>query len=188
MGYDFILPPQAVRRIRAEVGRRSRVEHKAGPHHRGRLGRQDLAIVDPVTMVRQRRICSWPCCRSAGMRSWNPLDMAQNSWLRAHVRCTSGSAVPPPACDNPKTGVIAHPREGEVVLNDAYRGLASTIRPPCCRTGQEAEGQALGGGTVWHATMALAGAMRDHQFGSLDELRTAIRAWLVEYNSRPFQA
>lgn len=35
--------------------------------------------------------------------------------------------------------------------------------------------------------MALAGAMRDHQFGSLDELRTAIRAWLVEYNSRPFQ-
>ena len=29
--------------------------------------------------------------------------------------------------------------------------------------------------------------MRDHQFGSLDELRTAIRAWLVEYNSRPFQ-
>lgn len=35
--------------------------------------------------------------------------------------------------------------------------------------------------------MALAGAMRDHQFGSSDEPRTAIRAWLVEYNSRPFQ-
>ena len=41
--------------------------------------------------------------------------------------------------------------------------------------------------TVWHATMALTGAMRDRQFGSLDELRTAIRAWLAEYNARPFQ-
>lgn len=35
--------------------------------------------------------------------------------------------------------------------------------------------------------MALAGAMRDREFGSLDELRAAIRAWLAEYNSRAFQ-
>ena len=29
--------------------------------------------------------------------------------------------------------------------------------------------------------------MRDRSFGSLDELRAAIRAWLDEYNSHPFQ-
>lgn len=27
-------------------------------------------------------------------------------------------------CDNLKTGVISHPRDGEVVLNDAYRSMA----------------------------------------------------------------
>ena len=35
--------------------------------------------------------------------------------------------------------------------------------------------------------MALVGAMRDREFGSLDELRTAIREWLAEYNARPFR-
>ena len=35
--------------------------------------------------------------------------------------------------------------------------------------------------------MALAGAMRDRAFASLDELRGAVRGWLDEYNSRPFQ-
>ncbi len=29
--------------------------------------------------------------------------------------------------------------------------------------------------------------MRDRSFGSLDELRAVVRAWLDEYNSRPFQ-
>ena len=119
------------------------------------------------------------------------LDMAQNSWPAGpcgDVRVVRRFHAPAWVCDNLKTGVIAHPREGEVVLNDAYRGLAEhysaavlpgRVRKPKDKPSAE--------NTVWHATMALAGAMRDHQFGSLDELRTAIRAWLVEYNSRPFQ-
>ena len=40
---------QAVRRIRAEVGRDEQGGAQGRPHHRGRLGRQDLRIVDPVT-------------------------------------------------------------------------------------------------------------------------------------------
>ena len=91
-------------------------------------------------------------------------------------------------CDNLKTGVIKHPREGEIVLNDAYRGMAEhysaavlpgRVRKPKDKPSAE--------NTVWHVTMALVGAMRDHEFGSLDELRAAIRAWLAEYNSRAFQ-
>ena len=75
-------------------------------------------------------------------------------------------------CDNLKTGVISHPRDGEVVLNDAYRSMAEhysaavipgRVRRPKDKPSAE--------NTVWHATMALAGAMRDRAFASLDELR-----------------
>lgn len=84
--------------------------------------------------------------------------------------------------------MISHPRDGEVVLNDAYRSMAEhysaavipgRVRRPKDKPSAE--------NTVWHATMALAGAMRDRAFASLDELRGAVRGWLDEYNSRPFQ-
>ena len=150
-----------------------------------------MRIVDPVTgdsSTAYLFVAVLPFSRYAFVEP--TLDMAQNSWLRAHVAMYEwfGGSTPRLVCDNLKTGVIKHPREGEVVLNDAYRGLAEhysaavlpgRVRKPKDKPSAE--------NTVWHATMALAGAMRDHQFGSLDELRTAIRAWLVEYNSRPFQ-
>ena len=118
------------------------------------------------------------------------LDMGQNAWLRCHVAMYEwfGGSTPRLVCDNLKTGVISHPRDGEVVLNDAYRSMAEhysaavipgRVRRPKDKPSAE--------NTVWHATMALAGAMRDRAFASLDELRGAVRGWLDEYNSRPFQ-
>jgi transposase len=53
--------------------------------------------------------------------------MKQDTWLRAHVAMFEafGGSVPRIVPDNLKTGVIKHPREGEVVLNDAYREMAA---------------------------------------------------------------
>ncbi len=55
------------------------------------------------------------------------LDMRQESWLRAHTAMFAffGGSVPRLVPDNLKTGVISHPREGEVILNDAYREMAA---------------------------------------------------------------
>ena len=55
------------------------------------------------------------------------LDMKQDTWLRAHVAMFEAftGSVPRIVPDNLKTGVIKHPREGEVVLNDAYREMAA---------------------------------------------------------------
>ncbi|AXE38842.1 hypothetical protein JS278_01679 [Acidipropionibacterium virtanenii] len=55
------------------------------------------------------------------------LDMRQDTWLRAHVAMFEffGGSVPRIVCDNLKTGVISHPRDGEIVLNDSYRELAT---------------------------------------------------------------
>ena len=53
--------------------------------------------------------------------------MRQDSWLRAHAEMFAffGGTVPRLVPDNLKTEVISHPREGEVVLNDAYREMAA---------------------------------------------------------------
>lgn len=58
------------------------------------------------------------------------LDMKQDTWLRAHVAVFGwfGGSVSRIVSDNLKTGVIKHPAESEVVLNDAYRELAGPVR------------------------------------------------------------
>lgn len=55
------------------------------------------------------------------------LDMKQNTWLLCHVHAFEyfGGSTPCIVCDNLKTEVISHPKEGEVVLNDAYREMAN---------------------------------------------------------------
>ena len=55
------------------------------------------------------------------------LDMKQDTWLRAHVAMVEafGGSTPRIVPDNLKTGVLKHPREGEIVLNDAYREMAT---------------------------------------------------------------
>ena len=62
----------------------------------------------------------------SGVISQPALDVTRNTWLRAHVAMCEwfGGSTPRLVCDNLRTGVIRHPREGEIVLNDAYRGMA----------------------------------------------------------------
>ena len=48
------------------------------------------------------------------------LDMRENTWLTCHVYAFEffGGVPARCVCDNLKTGVVSHPRDGEVVLND----------------------------------------------------------------------
>lgn len=125
MGYDRFCKLYAA--YVQKLGVTSRVEHKAGRTIEVDWAGKTLRIVDPVTgdsSTAYLFVAVLPFSRYAFVEP--TLDMAQNSWLRAHVAMYEwfGGSTPRLVCDNPKTGVIAHPREGEVVLNDAYRGLA----------------------------------------------------------------
>ncbi len=97
MGYDRFCKLYAA--YVQKLGVTSRVEHKAGRTIEVDWAGKTLRIVRTRSPgIRQRRICSWPCCRSAGTRSWNP----RSTWRRTRGcgptwRCTSGSAVPRPA-------------------------------------------------------------------------------------------
>ena len=183
---------QAVRRVCGEdASVASRVEHKAGQIIEVGWVGKTIQIVGPVTGD-ESKACLFvgvlPFSRYAFVEP--TLDMSQNAWLRCHVAMYEwfGGSTPRLVCDNLKTGVVSHPREGEAVLNDAYRSMAEhysaamipgRVRGPKDKPSAE--------NTVWHATMALAGVMRDRSSGSLDEPRAAVRAWLDECNSRPFQ-
>lgn len=118
------------------------------------------------------------------------LDMSQDSWLRAHVAMFTafGGSTPRIVSDNLKTGVITHPRDGEIVLNDAYREMAAhysaAVLPGRIRAPKD---KASVENTVGHvATWVIAG-LRERRFTSLPTLTAAIIERVSAYNAEPFQ-
>lgn len=118
------------------------------------------------------------------------LNMQQNTWLAAHVAMFSffGASVPRIVCDNLKTGVIERPREGEIVLNNAYRELAghysaavlpARIRAPKDKPSAE--------NTVAHVATWVIAKLRKRTFGTLPELQAAVGEQMAAYNREPFQ-
>lgn len=98
------------------------------------------------------------------------------------------ASVPRIACDNLKTGVITHPREGEIVLNDAYREMAAhysaAVLPGRVRKPKD---KASVENTVAHVATWVIAALRTRQFATLPELKSAISGQLEAYNAEPFQ-
>lgn len=87
-----------------------------------------MKLLDPTTGELSRVylfVSCLPFSRYAFVEA--TLDMRQESWLRAHTEMFAffGDSVPRLVPDNLKTGVVSHPREGEVILNDAYREMAA---------------------------------------------------------------
>lgn len=86
-----------------------------------------------------------------------------------------GGSVPRIVPDNLKTGVLKHPREGEVVLNDSYREMAAhysvAVLPGRVRKPKD---KASVENTVAHVATWVIAALRDEVFTSLPELAAAI--------------
>lgn len=118
------------------------------------------------------------------------LDMRERSWLRCHVHmCEFWGGVPErTVCGNLKTGVVKHPREGEIVLNDAYEALGerymAAIVPAQAR---EPKQKASAEGTVRDVATWVIAQPRSRTFASFDEAVLAVREKLAEYNAHPSQ-
>lgn len=126
MGYDRFCKNYAQHVLVA--GAASRVGHKAGQSVEVDWSGPTMQLTDPVSGQVRRVflfVGTLPFSRYAFVEP--TLDMRQDSWLRAHVAMFTwfGGSVPRIVPDNLKTGVVKHPAEGEVVLNDAYRELAA---------------------------------------------------------------
>lgn len=118
------------------------------------------------------------------------LDMKQRSWLWCHVHMYAffGGVPIRTVCDNLKTGVIKHPREGEIVLNDAYEALGghymTAIMPAPVR---KPKAKASAEGTVRDITTHIIARLRNVVFTSFDDLKVAVAKELGAYNAHPFQ-
>ncbi|WP_022870141.1 IS21 family transposase [Yaniella halotolerans] len=189
MGYDRFC--RVYQKYVLQAGITSRVGHKAGQTVEVDWSGPTMRLTDPHTGKTQKVYLFVACLPFSRYGFVEPtLDMQQNTWLAAHVAMFDffGGSVPRIVCDNLKTGVTQRPKEGEIVLNAAYRELAghysagvlpARIRSPKDKSSAE--------NTVRHVATDVIAPLRNQTFHSLEQLRQAIRDRLVEYNQEPFQ-
>lgn len=82
-----------------------------------------MTIVDPITGEVHKAylfVATLPYSQYSYVEAC--LDMKQNTWLRCNVNMFEffGGSTVRVICDNLKTGVISHPRQGEIILNEKY--------------------------------------------------------------------
>lgn len=118
------------------------------------------------------------------------LDMKQDTWLKCNVDMLHFfDGVPIKiVCDNLKTGVIKHPKEGEIILNEAYESfgqhysvaiMPAQVRKPKQKPSVE--------GTVGKIATAIIAKLRNIRFVSLQHIESEIQKALKEFNDAPFQ-
>ena len=84
--------------------------------------------------------------------------------------------------------MTSHPRNGEVVLNEAYEALGAHYMTAIMPTGvRKPKQKASVEGTCGKVATAIVARLRNRSFPTLAELNAAIREALDAFNSAPFQ-
>ncbi|MGP9504386.1 IS21 family transposase [Specibacter sp. AOP5-B1-6] len=189
MGYDRFCKTYA-HYVRSQ-GVSSRVGHKAGQTTEVDWSGPTMQLINPVTGTVTRVFLFVGCLPFSRLGFVEPtLDMRQDTWLRCHVAMFDwfGGTTPRIVPDNLKTGVIKHPREGEVILNDAYRELAAhysaAVLPGRPRRPKD---KASVENTVWSVATWVIAALRNQEFTTLAQLRAAVYEQVTALNQEPFQ-
>lgn len=118
------------------------------------------------------------------------LDMKQNTWLSCHVHMFEffGGTTVRTVCDNLKTSVLSHPKEGEIILNEAYEALGdhycTAIMPAQVKKPKQ---KASVEGSVGKLATAVIAKLRNKVYYTLDDLKIAVMAALKDFNDAPFQ-
>lgn len=116
--------------------------------------------------------------------------MKERTRLRCHVHMLEywGGVPNRIVCDNLKTGVVKHPKEGEIVPNDAYEALGehcmTAIMPAQVRKPKQ---KASAEGTVKDAATRVIAQLGNVEFTDFGQVRAAVAEELGEYNAHPFQ-
>lgn len=118
------------------------------------------------------------------------LDMKMDTWIRCNVHMFEyfkGSTLRI-VCDNLKTGVVSHPKEGEIILTDSYEAFGThyltAIMPARVRKPKDKPSVE---GTVGKIATAVIARLRNETFYSFAALKKAVLEKLDEFNHHPFQ-
>lgn len=118
------------------------------------------------------------------------IDMKMDTFIRCHIRMYEyfEGVTTRLICDNLKTGVVSHPKDGEVVLTADYEALGehymTAIMPAGVRKPKQ---KASVEGTVGKIATAIIAKQRNEMFYSFPDLKAAVAKKLYEFNHENFQ-
>lgn len=118
------------------------------------------------------------------------LNMKMDTWLRCHIHMYEYFEGVPvrTVCDNLKTGVTKHPKEGEIILTDAYEALGNHYITAIMPAGVKKPKQKPGAeGTVGNIATAIIAKLRNKTFHDFPSLEMAVSNALKDYNATPFE-
>ena len=116
--------------------------------------------------------------------------MKMYTFIRCHIRMYEyfGGAPVRTVCDNLKTGVVSHPKEGEIILTDDYAALGShymtAIMPAGVRKPKQKPSVE---GTVGKIATAIIARCRNDVYYSFSELKKGVVDKLYKFNHEAFQ-
>ena len=116
--------------------------------------------------------------------------MKMDTFIRCHVRMYEyfEGVTTRLVCDNLKTGVVTHPREGEIILTADYEALGqhymTAIMPAQVKKPKQ---KASVEGTVGKVATAIIAKLRNDVFYSFEDLKAAVAKKLYEFNHENFQ-
>ena len=118
------------------------------------------------------------------------LDMTEQSWLLCNIHLWEflGGVTRQTIIDNLKTGVIKHPREGEVILNDNYSCLAQYYRTAVIACGVlKPRHKPSAESTVRDIASAIIAPLRNKEYTDFELLKADVKEKLQEFNTNSFQ-
>ena len=118
------------------------------------------------------------------------LNEKMDTWIKCNVHMFEyfGGSTLRVVCDNLKTGVVSHPKEGDIVLTDTYAAfgdyyftaiMPADIRKPKQKPSTE--------GTVGKIETHIIAKLRNKNFSSFIELKDAVAKELELFNAAEFQ-
>lgn len=118
------------------------------------------------------------------------LDEKMDTWIMCNVNMLEYFHGVPKriVCDNLKTGVVSHPKEGEVIITDKYMDFAEyygvAITPAGVRKPKQ---KASVENTVGNLETDIVARARNKKFTSFNQIKIYVREELDKYNNKSFE-
>jgi transposase len=177
-------------RFRGRRGFANHIEHKPGERMEVDWSGPAMSYYDE-SLVKHKAYLFVSDLVSSRMAYVEPCrDMKEPAWLMCHVNMWSyfGGVSRYVVCDNLKTGVASHPKEGEIILTREYEALADhygvAILPAGVKRPRQKNSVENTVGTIATAIIA---RLRNNAFYSFEALKKAVARELEEFNSLPFE-
>ena len=118
------------------------------------------------------------------------LNMNEQSWINCNIHMFEyfGGVTLRIVCDNLKTGVISHPREGDIILNQCYEDFSNHYCTAIMPAGvKKPKHKPSVEGTVGKIATAIIARLRNNVYTSICDLKANVAAALEDFNNKPFQ-